>query len=57
MAEVEFFGMPAANLDVPMDMPRGFLAVARGMPSIGVYGEEKGVASCLRSIMINQYKG
>lgn len=53
---MESFGMPPANLDVPMDMLRGFLVATRGVPSIGVDGEGKVAASCLRSIMINQDK-
>lgn len=54
MAGVEVFGISPANLDVPMDMLRGFLAATtRGVPQVGVKGKEKGVVNCLRSIMID----
>lgn len=50
---MESFGIPPANLDAPMDMLRGFLAAARGMPQVGVNGKEEGAVSFLGSIMIN----
>ena len=52
-AGAEVFGVPPANLDVPIDMPRGFLgAVMRGVPWLGAKGREEVATDCTRCIMI-----
>lgn len=49
----EVFGILPANLDVPIDMLRGFLAVTRGMVWLGANGKEDVAANCIVCIMID----
>ena len=52
-AGAEVFGVPPANLDVHMDMPRGFFSVVmRGVPWLDAKGREEVAVDCTRCIMI-----
>lgn len=56
-AGAEGFGVPLANLDVPIDMLRGFLAAQREVPWLGAKGkEEVAAADCITAIMIDRIK-
>lgn len=61
-AGAECFGIPPANFDVPIDMPRGFLsATTIGLPWLCAKGKEEVVvvvaaADCITAIMIDRDK-